>query len=139
MPNRPPTVYKAAIRSSTPVSPSNNANVGPKPPPVKTGFSGQRRQGFANLGNNNVTTTPSPITGLQRRFPVAYIWAERTNTDFIRFGDEGGQLADLSAGDVVTLYDVAPNDVWVVSNSGTQKVYFIGHGDPNASVPVVSQ
>jgi len=99
--------------------------------PTKT-YSRGRHTKLGRFSNTAVKQTAVQIAPSDSRAPYAYIWADRGNSDFILIGDEGGQVADLNAGDVVPLFDVAPSDIWVVANSGTQKVHFIGHGDPEA-------
>lgn len=106
--------------------------------PEKSGYSGGRHTGVVKFTQTAVTTTaPIQLARNDRRFPVAYLWADRTNTDYVIFGDPGliaGAGPDLNAGDVVPLFDVAPSDIYLIANSGTQKVHFIGHGDPDAPV-----
>lgn len=87
---------------------------------------------MADFSNTAVGTTESQLAQDNQRFLIFYVEADQGNTDYILFGGQGGSRHRLNAGDVWPLFDVAPAQIFVRSNSGTQKVHGLGTGDPGA-------
>jgi hypothetical protein len=95
-------------------------------------YSGVRHTGIGAFSNTAIGTTEVHAFLSNRRFRFAYISADVNNTAIVSFGPQGGCIHQLNPGDIWPWFDIAPDDIYAVAVSGTQKLYFSGHGDPES-------
>ena len=91
----------------------------PNPPPVGTG----------PLASSQVTQAgPVSLSPTDHVYHALIIQASPNNTDKVYVGSQGNQSYYLPPAASVTLYDVAPNWVFVSSPTLGQTVTFLGSG-----------
>ena len=92
------------------------------------------QRGPQSGNNGSVTTTESVLSNRNIYFRYLLVFTRNngtTNSDFILVGEQGAEVVDLGVGDSFLYTDMSPGNLWAVSNSGTQKVYWTAWGKPS--------